>query len=75
MLVLARKKNQSIIINDDVEIFVVDVNHDQVKIGIKAPKDVSIYRKEVYENIKAEMKQAKGSINKMDKLGKKLKKN
>lgn len=54
MLVLARKKNQSIVINDDIEIFIVDINSDQVKLGVKAPRDVSIHRKEVFDNIKKE---------------------
>ena len=58
MLVLARKRNQSIVIADNIEIFIVDINNDQVKIGIKAPKEVSIHRKEVYESIKKEMKEA-----------------
>ncbi|MBL8993563.1 MAG: carbon storage regulator CsrA [Spirochaetia bacterium] len=58
MLVLARKKNQSIVINDDIEIFVVDLSHDQVKIGIKAPQNVTIHRKEIYESIKNENVQA-----------------
>jgi len=58
MLVLARKKNQSIIINDDIEILIVDINVEQVKLGIKAPKNVSIHRKEIYETIKAEMAHA-----------------
>lgn len=58
MLILARKKNQSIIINDNIEIFIVDNNSDQVKLGIKAPKDVKVHRKEVYENIKSEMESA-----------------
>ena len=61
MLVLARKKNQSIVIDDDIEIFIVDITNDQVKIGVKAPKRVAIHRKEVYENIKSEMKAAAGS--------------
>lgn len=58
MLVLSRKKNQSIVINDDIEVFVVDVVNDQVKLGIRAPQNVSIHRKEVYDNIKQEMAQA-----------------
>ena len=56
MLVLTRKRNESIIINDNVEVYVVDIGNDQVKIGIKAPKEVSIHRKEVYDNIKSQMK-------------------
>jgi len=58
MLVLTRKKNQSIMIDDNIEIIVVDVKSDQVKIGIKAPKKVSVHRKEVYEEIQMENKKA-----------------
>ena len=61
MLVLARKKNESIVINDDIEIYVVDINHDQVKLGIRAPKHVKIHRKEIFDSIKEEMKNAAGS--------------
>jgi carbon storage regulator len=49
MLVLSRKRDESIIIGDDVVITIVDVKGEQVKIGISAPKSVSIHRKEVYE--------------------------
>jgi carbon storage regulator len=52
MLVLSRKINQSIIIGDNVEICIVDIKGDQVKIGIDAPKQVTVYRKEVYVAIK-----------------------
>jgi len=54
MLVLTRKKNQSIIIADDIEVVVVDIKGDQIKLGIKAPKSVSVHRKEVYEEIQRE---------------------
>ena len=54
MLILSRKKNESIIIGDDVEIMITDVNGDVVKLGISAPRRVSVHRKEVYEAIKAE---------------------
>ena len=47
MLALSRKKNEAIIINNDIEITVLEVKGDQVKIGISAPKEVPIYRKEV----------------------------
>jgi carbon storage regulator len=70
MLVLSRKKNQSIVINDDIEIFVVDVVNDQVKIGIRAPQNVTIHRKEVYDNIKNEMAQAAMSDEGLKNLGK-----
>lgn len=58
MLVLTRKKNESIVLNDNIEITVVDVQGDQVRIGINAPKSVSIYRKEIYLEIQAENKKA-----------------
>ncbi|MCX7678603.1 MAG: carbon storage regulator CsrA [Spirochaetes bacterium] len=54
MLVLARKINESIMIGDDVEVIVIDIKGDQVKLGIKAPKQVSVHRKEVYEEIQRE---------------------
>ncbi len=54
MLVLTRKVNQSIIIGDDVEIVVLEVRGEQVRIGIKAPKTVGVHRKEIYEQIKDE---------------------
>ncbi len=58
MLVLTRKKNESIVINDNIEITIVDVQGDQVRIGINAPKSVSIYRKEIFLEIQAENKKA-----------------
>lgn len=58
MLVLTRKHNQSIMIDDKIEIMVVEIRGDQVKIGIKAPKNISIYRSEIYEEIKNENKLA-----------------
>ncbi len=54
MLVLARRPNESIIINDNVEVVVVDIRKDQVKIGVRAPREVRVYRKEVYEEIQRE---------------------
>ena len=48
MLVLTRRKNESLFIGDDIEIEILAVDGEQVKIGIKAPKDVDIHRKEVY---------------------------
>ena len=52
MLVLSRKKNESIIIRDDIVVMVVDVRGDKVRLGIEAPKDVPVHRSEVYEKIK-----------------------
>ena len=54
MLVLSRQKDESIIIGDDIEITVVDVRGDKVRLGIAAPKDISVHRKEVYEAIQRE---------------------
>lgn len=51
MLTLARKVNEAIIVNDNIEITIQDVKGDQIKIGIDAPKSVPIYRKELYEQI------------------------
>ena len=48
MLALSRKKNEAIIINNNIEITVLDIRGDQIKLGIAAPKDIPIYRKEVY---------------------------
>ncbi|MDI9637374.1 carbon storage regulator CsrA [Kamptonema cortianum] len=51
MLVLTRKVNQSIIIGDEIEIVVLEVRGEQVRIGIKAPRNVDVHRKEIYEQI------------------------
>lgn len=58
MLALTRKKNEAIIINNNIEITLLDVKGDQVKIGISAPKEVPIYRKEVYIQIQQENQEA-----------------
>ncbi len=54
MLVLTRKINQSIMIGADVEIVVIEVRGEQVRIGIRAPRSVSVHRKEVYDQIRAQ---------------------
>ena len=51
MLALSRKKNEALVINNNVEITILDIKGDQVKIGINAPKEVPVYRKEVYLQI------------------------
>ena len=56
MLALTRKKGEALMINNNVEITILEVRGDQVKIGIEAPKDVPIYRKEVYLQIQEENK-------------------
>lgn len=58
MLALARKTNQSIMIGNDIEITLLEIKGDQVKIGISAPKAVPIYRKEIYAQIQEENKNA-----------------
>ena len=58
MLALSRKKSEALIINNNIEITILDIKGDQVKIGISAPKDVSIYRKEVYLQIQEANKEA-----------------
>ena len=54
MLVLARKVGQSIVINDDVEVLVIEVRGDQVRLGIQAPKSIPVHRKELLEQIRTE---------------------
>ena len=51
MLVLSRKKNESIVINDSITVVVVEIRGDKVRLGIEAPKEVSVHRSEVYEAI------------------------
>lgn len=59
MLILTRKKDESIIINDDIEIKIISTEDGKVRIGIDAPKNVSIYRKELYLEIQKENEAAK----------------
>lgn len=58
MLALTRKKGESLIINNNIEITVLEIRGDQIKLGISAPREVSIYRKEVYLQIQEENKAA-----------------
>ena len=58
MLALARKSNESIMLGNDIEITVLEIKGDQVKLGIKAPNSVPIYRKEIYLQIQEENRQA-----------------
>ncbi|MBA7652286.1 Carbon storage regulator [subsurface metagenome] len=64
MLVLSRCKNESIMVGEDVEVVIVDVRGKMVRLGITAPKDVSVHRKEVYEAIQREktMKNSRGNL-------------
>jgi len=52
MLVLSRKKNESIVIRDDIVVTMVEVRGDKVRLGIEAPREVPVHRREVYEKIK-----------------------
>jgi len=52
MLVLSRKKNESIVINNDITVVVVEIRGDKVRLGVEAPKEVPVHRREVYEAIK-----------------------
>ena len=58
MLALARKVNQSIVIGNDIEVTLLEIKGDQIKIGINAPKSVPIYRKEIFAQIQEENKSA-----------------
>jgi carbon storage regulator len=52
MLVLTRKKNESIVINDDITIVVVEIRGDKVRLGVEAPKEVPVHRREVFDAIR-----------------------
>ncbi len=54
MLALSRKKGEAIIVNNDIELTILEIKGDQVKVGISAPKSVPVYRKEVYLQIQEE---------------------
>jgi carbon storage regulator len=58
MLVLSRKKGQTLIIGDEIVVTILEVDGDKVKLGVEAPRSVSVYRKEVYDAIVAENKLA-----------------
>lgn len=52
MLVLSRKKDESIVINDDIVITIVEIRGDKVRLGIEAPKEISVHRREVWDAIR-----------------------
>jgi carbon storage regulator len=75
MLVLTRKKGQSLMIGHDIEISIIDIQGDQVRIGINAPKSVTIHRKEIYEEIiKENLSAVAGKDTNIQILNEKLKK-
>jgi carbon storage regulator len=78
LLILTRKKGQSIILNNNIEIIITAVEGDQVKVGINAPQEVNILRKEVYEAVQESNKEAvqtMASLEVLKKLSNSKKKN
>lgn len=67
MLALSRKKNEALVINNNVEITVLEIKGEQVKLGISAPREVPVYRKEVYVQIQNANKEA-GDVDSMEAL-------
>jgi carbon storage regulator len=63
MLALTRKKSESIMINDNIEVIVLGIQGEQVKLGIIAPKHIPVHRKEIYEQIQAENMEATRHVN------------
>jgi len=61
MLILSRKVNEKVVINDDITISIIEIRGDQVRVGIDAPKKIKVFRQEVYDAIKAENKAASES--------------
>jgi carbon storage regulator len=56
MLVLSRKMNESVVINDNITIVVVEIRGDKVRLGIEAPKDITVHRKEIHDAIQSTVK-------------------
>lgn len=61
MLALSRKKNEALVLNNNIEVVVLEIKGEQVKLGISAPKEVPVYRKEVYVQIQESNKEATGT--------------
>jgi carbon storage regulator len=75
MLILSRKKDESIIINGNIEVKILDIEEGKVRIGIEAPKDIDIFREELYKSIQEEnIEAAKTNID-IKEMNKLLKKN
>lgn len=68
MLALSRKQNEAIILGNDIEITILEIKGEQVKIGITAPKSVPVYRKELYAQIKAANREAIEQANALENL-------
>ena len=71
MLALTRKKGESLVLNNDIEVTVLEIRGDQVKLGVKAPRQVPVYRKEVYLQIQKEH-EAAASVENLEALKKLL---
>ena len=69
MLVLSRKNNESIVINDQIVVTIVDIRGDKVRLGIEAPKEVPVHRREVYDAIKEAERQGTAQDGKSDSGG------
>lgn len=62
MLVLSRKKNESIVINNDIKIVVVEIRGDKVRLGVEAPREVPVHRHEVYDAIQRSMESGDAAV-------------
>ena len=69
MLVLSRQRDETIMIGDNIEVTVVDIRGDKVRLGINAPKEISVHRKEVYEAIRRENQDAASVRGELPRLG------
>lgn len=68
MLALSRKAGESIVINNDIEVTILEVKGEQIKVGIDAPKSVPIYRKEIFSQIKEENENAASDVSVLEKI-------
>ena len=69
MLVLTRRLNQSIKIGDDIEVMIIEVRGDQVRLGVTAPRDISVHRKEIYEQIQRDKNAGKENVDSANATG------
>lgn len=74
MLVLSRRKDEAIMLGDDIEIVVLGIDGDQVRLGIKAPKSLQVYRKEIYSQVLSSNQEASKAVLDPEELSKFFKK-